>query len=200
MQSQNLNVLTQTAESVGLPAALQHYYGGNIRLALPFTKRTCAASINELMFSVRSQNALKRAGLFTVGDVVQTLEANELNKIRNLGRKSTAEIKTHVTTFGFEALSSDGKRAFFHSLMAENSEKAQTLCTWEESTWAGTTAESRYTQPAWRRRTHGAMEKPGTAAEKIMKNFLRRTVFILSQICYTKHKKPVSEGHTLYEP
>ncbi len=32
-----------------------------------------------------------------------------------------------------------------------------------------------------------------------MQNFLLRTVFILSQICYTGRKKPVSEGHTLYE-
>ena len=107
MQSQNLNVLTQTAESVGLPAALQHYYGGNIRLALPFTKRTCAASINELMFSVRSQNALKRAGLFTVGDVVQTLEANELNKIRNLGRKSLEEVEQKLEALNLSLRPSD---------------------------------------------------------------------------------------------
>lgn len=33
-----------------------------------------------------------------------------------------------------------------------------------------------------------------------MQNFLLRTVFIPSRICYTKRKKPVSEGHTLYEP
>lgn len=131
-EQQLLNALTQAAEAVGLPAALQHYYGGNIRLALPFTQRACAASIDELMFSVRSQNALKRAGLFTVGDVVRVLEANELDKIRNLGRKSIAEIKTRVTTFGFEALSVDGKRAFFRSLMAENPEKTQALCAREE--------------------------------------------------------------------
>jgi len=127
-----LNTLAQTAEAIGLPATLQHYYGGNIRLTLPFTKSVCATSIDELMFSVRSQNALKRAGLFTVGDVVQALEANELDKIRNLGRKSICEIKTRVTTFGFEALSGDGKRAFFRSLMAENPEKTQALCTWKE--------------------------------------------------------------------
>ena len=100
-EQQLLSALTQAAEASGLPAALQHYYGGNIRLSLPLTKRTCAASIDELMLSVRSQNALKRAGLFTVGAIVQALEADELGKIRNLGRKSMAEIKTRVTVFGF---------------------------------------------------------------------------------------------------
>ena len=131
-EQQLLSALTQAAEASGLPAALQHYYGGNIRLSLPLTKRTCAASIDELMLSVRSQNALKRAGLFTVGAIVQALEADELGKIRNLGRKSMAEIKTRVTTFGFEALSGDGKRAFFRCLMAENPEKTRSLCAWEQ--------------------------------------------------------------------
>ena len=129
-EQQLLSALTQTAEASGLPAALQHYYGGNIRLSLPFTKRTCAASIDELTLSVRSQNALKRAGLFTVSAIVQALEADELGKIRNLGRM--AEIKTRVTVFGFEALSGDGKRAFFRSLMAENPEKTRSLCAWEQ--------------------------------------------------------------------
>lgn len=81
---------------------------------------------------MRSQNALKRAGLFTVGAIVQALEADELGKIRNLGRKSMAEIKTRVTVFGFEALSGDGKQAFFRSLMAENPEKTHSLCAWEQ--------------------------------------------------------------------
>ena len=124
-EQQLLSALTQAAEASGLPAALQHYYGGNIRLSLPLTKRTCAASIDELMLSVRSQNALKRAGLFTVGAIVQALEADELGK-------SMAEIKTRVTVFGFEALSGDGKRAFFRSLMAENPEKTRSLCAWEQ--------------------------------------------------------------------
>ena len=44
-----LNTLAQTAEVIGLPATLQHYYGGNIRLTRPFTKSACATSIDELM-------------------------------------------------------------------------------------------------------------------------------------------------------
>ena len=43
-----------------------------------------------------------------------------------------AEIKTRVTVFGFEALSGDGKQAFFRSLMAENPEKTHSLCAWEQ--------------------------------------------------------------------
>ena len=106
-EQQLLSALTQTAEASGLPAALQHYYGGNIRLSLPLTKRTCAASIDELMLSVRSQNALKRAGLFTVGAIVQALEADELGKIRNLGRKSLEEVMAKLDSLGFTLTKDD---------------------------------------------------------------------------------------------
>lgn len=34
-EQQLLSALTQAAEASGLPAALQHYYGDNIRLSLP---------------------------------------------------------------------------------------------------------------------------------------------------------------------
>ena len=44
-----LNTLAQTAEAIGLPATLQHYYGGKIRLTLPVPTRVCATSIDELM-------------------------------------------------------------------------------------------------------------------------------------------------------
>ncbi len=48
-------------------------------------------SIEELDFSVRSFNCLKRAGVDTVGDLIQ-YTADELKKIRNLGQKSYDEI------------------------------------------------------------------------------------------------------------
>ena len=106
-EQQLLSALTQTAEATGLPAALQHYYGGNIRLSLPFESHTCAASIDELTLSVRSQNALKRAGLFTVGAIVQALEADELGKIRNLGRKSLEEVMAKLDSLGFKLNTDD---------------------------------------------------------------------------------------------
>ena len=106
-EQQLLSALTQTAEASGLPAALRHYYGGNIRLSLPLTKRTCAASIDELTLSVRSQNALKRAGLFTVGAIVQALEADELGKIRNLGRKSLEEVEQKLEALNLSLRPSD---------------------------------------------------------------------------------------------
>lgn len=48
--------------------------------------------IEELDMSVRLFNALKRAGIFTVGDLLKIKE-EEIIKIRNLGRKSLKELK-----------------------------------------------------------------------------------------------------------
>ncbi len=48
--------------------------------------------IEELELSVRSSNCLKRAGINTVGELVEKTE-DDLMKVRNLGKKSLQEIK-----------------------------------------------------------------------------------------------------------
>ena len=48
-------------------------------------------SIDDLEFSVRAYNCLKRAGINTVQDLINKSE-NEMMKIRNLGRKSLKEV------------------------------------------------------------------------------------------------------------
>ncbi len=47
--------------------------------------------IEDLDFSVRTYNCLKRANINTVGDLVAKTES-DMMKIRNLGRKSLEEI------------------------------------------------------------------------------------------------------------
>ena len=47
--------------------------------------------IEELELGVRSYNCLKRAGIQTVGDLLQKSES-ELNAIPNFGRKSIEEV------------------------------------------------------------------------------------------------------------
>jgi DNA-directed RNA polymerase subunit alpha len=48
-------------------------------------------TIEELDLSVRSFNCLKRAGINTVGDLMNTTE-EDMMKVRNLGRKSLEEV------------------------------------------------------------------------------------------------------------
>jgi len=55
--------------------------------------------IEELEVGVRAYNCLKRAGIQTVGDLVQRSES-ELNAIPNFGKRSTEEVKEALTQLG----------------------------------------------------------------------------------------------------
>ena len=56
-------------------------------------------SIDDLDFSVRAYNCLKRAGILTLRDLVDKSE-NEMMKIRNLGKKSLKEVIDKVKDMG----------------------------------------------------------------------------------------------------
>jgi DNA-directed RNA polymerase subunit alpha len=55
--------------------------------------------IEELEIGVRAYNCLKRAGIQTVGDLVQRSES-ELNAIPNFGKRSTEEVKEALNALG----------------------------------------------------------------------------------------------------
>lgn len=57
-------------------------------------------TIEELDLSVRSYNCLKRAGINTVGDLVNKSE-DDMMKVRNLGRKSLEEVMAKLDSLGF---------------------------------------------------------------------------------------------------
>ena len=65
--------------------------------------------IEELELGVRSYNCLKRAGIQTIGDLVQKSEG-ELSAIPNFGRKSIEEVKEtlRVRGLGLETTESRG--------------------------------------------------------------------------------------------
>lgn len=56
-------------------------------------------SIEDLDFSVRSSNCLKRAGITSVAELTEKTEA-EMMKVRNLGKKSLKEVKEKLISMG----------------------------------------------------------------------------------------------------
>lgn len=56
------------------------------------------ARIEELDFSVRTYNCLKKANVMTIGDLVQKTES-DLMQIRNFGKKSLNEVKDKLASF-----------------------------------------------------------------------------------------------------
>lgn len=63
-------------------------------------------SIEELDLSVRPLNCLKRAGIFTVEDLVKKTE-DDMLKVRNLGRKSLDEVINKLEGLGLGLLNKD---------------------------------------------------------------------------------------------
>ena len=56
-------------------------------------------SIEDLDFSVRSSNCLKRAGITNVAELTEKTEA-EMTKVRNMGKKSRKEVKEKLASMG----------------------------------------------------------------------------------------------------
>ena len=63
--------------------------------------KTLETPIEEIEFSVRAYNCLKRAGIHTVQDLISKKE-NEVMKIRNLGKKSLKEVLDKVKELGLK--------------------------------------------------------------------------------------------------
>ena len=112
--------LYESAKENGLVETLFAVYGNNIKTSIAYSKRACETSIDEIEFSVRSSNALKRTGLMTVGDVIDAIADERLLQVRNLGRKSYNEIKTRILKFGYYQLTEKEKLAFFVDLVEKN--------------------------------------------------------------------------------
>ena len=104
----------------GLIQAIHDVYGSNIHVEIGFSSAACETGIDDINFSVRSQNALKRAGLFTVRNVIEAIANEDLLRIRNLGKKSLTEIKTRIRSFGYDQLSVAGKAEFVRDLINRN--------------------------------------------------------------------------------
>ncbi|MFO7248810.1 MAG: DNA-directed RNA polymerase subunit alpha C-terminal domain-containing protein, partial [Bacillota bacterium] len=62
--------------------------------------------IEELDLSVRSYNCLKRAGINTVGELIQKTE-EDMMKVRNLGKKSLEEVQEKLAELGLSLRKDD---------------------------------------------------------------------------------------------
>ncbi len=91
------------SELVSLFGALAESQGLTVGPAAPDAALTgdLAITVEELNLSVRSYNCLKRAGIDSVGDLVQKSEA-ELMDIRNFGQKSIDEVESKLDELGLD--------------------------------------------------------------------------------------------------
>lgn len=120
-----LDALVMLERELGLVEALYRTYESNFRVAIRYSKTFEQTGVEELILSVRSQNALKRAGIFTMASLIEAIEQEKLGSIRNLGKKSKNEIKTTLLVYMFNQLNDREKKAFFEELIERNPDRAR---------------------------------------------------------------------------
>ena len=92
-----------------------------------FSKNNMANDIEVLNLSQRSYNCLKRAGVYTIGDLINNFDTkpgetsrSQLRKIRNLGSKSAEEIIMNLFYYHFTVLPEKNRVAYMAQLVKEN--------------------------------------------------------------------------------
>ena len=110
-------------ENYGLMETLCEVFGEGCRIELGFTQKLCDTEVKDLDLSVRSYNALMRAGCKTVGEAINAINESSLLKVRNLGVKSVAEIRALILEYGYAQLSDRRKKEFLHNLVKMNCKK-----------------------------------------------------------------------------
>lgn len=118
-----VNELVASAEQNGLIVTLYSVFGKSVKVSIPFSRKTLDSSVDDIDFSVRSSNALKRTGLMQVGEVVDAIEDERLPKVRNLGKKSYVEIQTKLLALGYSKLTDVEKKRFFYDVLERNGVK-----------------------------------------------------------------------------
>lgn len=114
------DILFEAINEHGFLSTLYTVFGPSINLSLPMTAKACDTPLDEMEFSVRASNALKRAGMFQIRQIVDVINQGELPRIRNLGKKTENEIGTRLLVYGYYHLSVAEQKAFLQDLVERN--------------------------------------------------------------------------------
>ena len=115
-----VNTLIKSTESIGLIHTIYSAFGKSVKVSIPFGQKTLDTSVDELDFSVRSSNCLKRTGMMQIRDVVDAIADDRLLRVRNLGKTSYSEIQTKLLALAYSKLSPVEKKQFFFDLLERN--------------------------------------------------------------------------------
>lgn len=115
-----VNTLIKSAETNGLIPVIYSAFGKSVKVRIPLSTSTLNQSVDDLDFSVRSSNCLKRSSIMQIRDIVSAIEEDRLLKVRNLGKTSYKEIQTKLLVLAYSKLSETEKKQFFIDLIDKN--------------------------------------------------------------------------------
>ena len=116
--------LYEAVENHGLMNTICAVFGKGAQVELGYTQKLCDTEVKDLEgLSVRSYNALMRAGCKTVGEAITAINEDKLFSVRNLGVKSIAEIRRLILEYGYSQASDRAKKEFLRNLVRLNAKK-----------------------------------------------------------------------------
>ena len=115
-----VNTLIKSAETNGLIPVIYSAFGKSVTVRIPLSSKTLDQSVDDMDFSVRSSNCLKRSSITQIRDIVCAIEEDRLLMVRNLGKISYSEIQTKLLVLAYSRLSDTEKRQFFVDLIDKN--------------------------------------------------------------------------------
>lgn len=126
-------ILCEAAEEYSVSAVLS-LFGNNLRVRIPMDAEFQAVSVEELDLSARAKNGMMRSQAVNVGKVADLIMDEKDGKkaiedIKNLGKKSIAEIKTTLLEEGYARLTDDERIAFWKAFIEDNDIPAESEST-----------------------------------------------------------------------
>lgn len=112
-------VIEMLRNGTKISRAIKEVYG-NCKLYIPFNDKDFDIPIEELELSTRSNNALMRCRFKTLNDVIQYIDENGWNKIKNFGRTSAAEVFGRIIDVAWDGMNTTQKAEFLISIDEEN--------------------------------------------------------------------------------
>ena len=113
-------IVNKMLEGAKLSQALKEVYTKR-NVLIPYNKEDFNISLMDLGMSCRSTNALLRAGLRTLGDVVDYCKARKITDIANLGRNSGVEIFETILDCCWKRMSASERMDFLVDTVERNS-------------------------------------------------------------------------------
>lgn len=89
-------------------------------IKLPYNEKLLSVDITELNMSVRTTNALRRAGMKTLLDVIKRCQKEKITNIKTLGINSGIETFETILDYMWDRMSSDAKVAFLIDVVESN--------------------------------------------------------------------------------
>lgn len=123
MTQRNINamdiIVTKMAEGTSLSKALEAVYTRRA-VRIPYNEKCCEELILEFGLSRRSTNALMRAKMRTIGDVVKFCNENKITDIAGLGTGSGIEIFESILDYCWDSMSNNERTYFLIDTVERN--------------------------------------------------------------------------------